>query len=118
MGCKPILLCLALFPILAHGADSSPKDETQWLSWPVTGYPFNLPGGAALLPPPKERFLTGVRRDVIIGLRSDGTVVWRHVPISEPPSMPAKGGPRMELVPIDVQVVIPANADPQWELTR
>lgn len=108
---KLTLLCLALASTSVAGHDELSGMKTQWLGWPVIGYPFNVPGGAALIPPPSERFLSGVRRDVIIGLRSDGTVVWKHVPVGEPKSKPSSSTLEMLLVPNKEPFLFPPIED-------
>jgi hypothetical protein len=78
-----LLLPILLLPIMGITSEEPVGPKTQWLSWPVTGYPFRGVDSGILIPPAPTRFKTDVRRDVIIGLRDDGTVVWKYIQNSD-----------------------------------
>lgn len=85
------LVMLTMLISAASLAEDIPtKVSTQWLSWPVTGYPFGGPDPGIVIPEAKNRFEADVRKDVIIGLRSDGTVVWKYIkdPEEQPITLP------------------------------
>lgn len=69
----------ALIAITFNANTASQDADIQWLSWPVTGKPFESIDPEILVPRAEDRFDTEVRRDVILGLKSDGTVVWKYV---------------------------------------
>ena len=68
---------LASTPVI--GDDEIPRESIRWLNWPVTAQPFNSIDSGALIPSPRERYLLEEVRDVRIGLRSDGVVVWEYI---------------------------------------
>jgi hypothetical protein len=74
-----IALMVAFISFSLQAEDENMKDDIDWLSWPVTGYPYSGVDPGIVLPSAKTRFSTHVWRDVVIGLRSDGTVVWKNL---------------------------------------
>jgi hypothetical protein len=70
-----LLLLILLSPHTLLAED----EDIEWLSWPVTGHPYTGEDPGILIPSAQTRFFTTVRRDVVIGLRSDGTVVWKKL---------------------------------------
>lgn len=70
---------ILLLTLLAPHTLLAEDGNIEWLNWPVTGYPYSGIDPGILIPPASTRFSTEVRRDVVIGLRSDGTVVWKKL---------------------------------------
>ncbi len=73
------LLALLIVSSPALSDQESTKEVIRWLNWPVTAYPFKSIDSGALVPSQHKRFLVEAERDVRIGLRSDGIVVWKYV---------------------------------------
>ncbi|GEM_PF-1638095 len=70
---------ILLLTLLVPHALLAEEVNIEWLNWPVTGHPYSGHDPGILIPPASTRFSTEVRRDVVIGLRSDGTVVWKKL---------------------------------------
>lgn len=80
-----LVLGLLIAPI---GMSCEDEKSVRWLSWPVTAQPFQSMGAGALLPPSEERFTIDTQRDVRIGLRADGVVVWEYLDQQETVNRP------------------------------
>ena len=71
----PLLLTITSCHIQAE----EKSEQVRWLSWPVTGEPYQSIDPGIFMPSANERFQAITQKDVIIGLRSDGVVVWKYV---------------------------------------
>ena len=71
-----ILSLLAVQSALCVASEDT--QSIRWLFWPVTGIPAEQVDEGIFYPAVGDRFSTVVERDVLIGLRADGVVVWKY----------------------------------------
>ena len=72
------LICATLTVAANAFAEETPL-TVEWLAWPVVGVPYHDLDDGILLPRASTRFNSKAQTDVIIGLRSDGVVVWKYL---------------------------------------
>ncbi|MEM1145562.1 MAG: hypothetical protein AAGI88_23565 [Pseudomonadota bacterium] len=73
------MLGVALATVSLAFAHDKDAEVIRWLNWPVTAYPFEGLDVGGLIPPPESRFSLETERDIRIGLRADGVVVWEFI---------------------------------------
>jgi len=52
-------------------------NDVQWLGWALTAYPVSELQYRHIAPKPTEGFKPVPMKNIILGLRPDGTVVWK-----------------------------------------
>ena len=77
--CLFVAAIILFLPLTTQAECERGEADIEWLNWPVIGTPYDSFDSGILVPSAKTRFSTDVRRDIIMGLRSDGTVVWKSL---------------------------------------
>lgn len=72
--------CLLIFTTTS--AENNPPD-IQWLGWAVTGFPWQI-DEEMLHPKDMSQFQSLANKQVRLGLRSDGVVVWEQIQDPQP----------------------------------
>jgi len=79
MKCLFIATIILLLPLTTRAECEGKETDIEWLSWPFIGTPYHGFDPGIFAPGAETRFSIDFRRDIIIGLRSDGTVVWKSL---------------------------------------
>ena len=82
MKCLFIAIIILFLPLTIRAECEGKETDIEWLSWPIIGVPYEG-FDPELLVGAETRFSIDYRRDVVIGLRSDGTVVWKPTKTTE-----------------------------------
>lgn len=69
---------ILILPVSTQAEYDGNEASIEWLSWPIIATPYDG-YDSELMFPSGAGFSLDVRRDIIIGLRSDGTVVWKSL---------------------------------------
>ena len=77
--CLFIATIILFLPLTTWAECNGKEADIEWLSWPILGVPYEGFDPKILFGPAETRFSIDYRRDIIIGLRSDGTVVWKSL---------------------------------------
>ena len=77
--CLFIATIILLLPLTTRAECEGKETDIEWLSWPIIGVPYKGFYPGILFGPAETRFSIDFREDIIIGLRSDGTVVWKSL---------------------------------------
>jgi len=70
---------ILFLPLTTRAECEGKEGGIEWLSWPIIGVPYEGFDPGILYGPAETRFSIDYRRDIIIGLRSDGAVVWKSL---------------------------------------